>query len=201
VALTLDPAGQLWAAQHGRDQLGQNWPKLFTLEQSAEKPSEELFPVNEGDDFGWPYCYHDLELGRRVLAPEYGGDGRSVGRCEGKKDPAVAFPAHWGPNGLAFYTATQFPARYRGGAFVAFHGSWNRAPLPQAGYRVTFVPFQDGRPAGSYETFADGFWHEDGTGPRHRPVGVAEGPDGSLYITDDAAGRIWRVMYRGGRGR
>jgi glucose/arabinose dehydrogenase len=197
VALTRDPAGQLWAAQHGRDQLGQNWPKLFTLEQSAEKPSEELFPVNEGDDFGWPYCYHDLELGRRVLAPEYGGDGKKVDRCEGKKEPAVAFPGHWAPDGLAFYSGAQFPARYRGGAFVAFHGSWNRAPLPQAGYRVTFVPFQDGKPAGSYETFADGFWHENGTGPRHRPVGVAEGPDGSLYIADDAAGRIWRVMYQG----
>jgi len=80
---------------------------------------------------------------------------------------------------------------------VAFHGSWNRAPLPQAGYRVVFVPFKDGKPVGAYETFADGFWHQDGAGPQHRPVGVAVGPDGSLYITDDAAGRIWRVMYKG----
>ena len=199
VGLALDPAGQLWATQHGRDQLGQNWPKLYTLEQSAEKPSEELFPLNEGDDFGWPYCYHDIELGRLVLAPEYGGDGRKVDRCRDKKEPAVAFPAHWAPDGLVFYTGTQFPARYRGGAFIAFHGSWNRAPLPQQGYRVTFVPFKDGKPLGTSETFADGFWHENGTGPqhRHRPVGVAQGPDGSLYITDDAAGRIWRVMYKG----
>ncbi len=96
-----------------------------------------------------------------------------------------------------FYRGTQFPARYRDGAFIAFHGSWNRAPLPQAGYRVVFVPFKDGKPVGTYETFADGFWKEDPAGPKHRPVGVAVGPDGSLYITDDAGGRIWRVMYRG----
>src|SRR5439155_748282 len=136
-ATTVDrvaPDGQLWSTQHGRDQLFQNWPKLYTVEQSAEKPSEELFRVNQGDDFGWPYCYHDLELGHLVLAPEYGGDGKQVGRCAQKKEPAVAFPGHWAPNGLTFYAGTQFPARYRGGAFIAFHGSWNRAPLPQAGY-------------------------------------------------------------------
>jgi glucose/arabinose dehydrogenase len=201
VGMALAPDGQLWATQHGRDQLGQNWPKLYTIEQSAEKPSEELLRVNAGDDFGWPYCYHDLELGHLVLAPEYGGDGKQVGRCAQKREPVVAFPGHWAPDGLTFYTGTQFPERYRGGAFIAFHGSWNRAPLPQAGYRIVFVPFQAGRPAGGYETFADGFWHENGAGPQHRPVGVAVGPDGSLYITDDAAGRIWRVMYQGSPGR
>jgi glucose/arabinose dehydrogenase len=197
VGLTVAPDGAVWATQHGRDQLGQNWAKLYTIEQSAEKPSEELFPLHEGDDFGWPYCYHDLALGHLVLAPEYGGDGKQVGRCAQKKEPAVAFPGHWAPDGLAFYAGTQFPARYRGGAFVAFHGSWNRAPLPQAGYRVVFVPFKDGKPVGTYETFADGFWHENGAGPQHRPVGVAVGPDGSLYVTDDAAGRIWRIEYKG----
>jgi glucose/arabinose dehydrogenase len=201
VGLALAPDGQLWATQHGRDQLGQHWPKLFTIAQSAEKPSEELLRVNAGDDFGWPYCYHDLELGHLVLAPEYGGDGKQVGRCAQKKEPAVAFPGHWAPDGLTFYTGTQFPERFRGGAFIAFHGSWNRAPLPQAGYRIVFVPFKAGQPVGGYETFADGFWHENGAGPQHRPVGVAVGPDGSLYITDDAAGRIWRVMYKGSPGR
>ncbi len=197
VGLAFAPSGELYATQHGRDQLGQNWSKLFTVEQSAEKPSEEFFKLSEGDDYGWPYCYHDAELGHLVLAPEYGGDGKQVGRCTDKKEPLVVFPAHWAPDGLTFYSGTQFPARYRAGAFVAFHGSWNRAPLPQAGYRVVFVPFKDGKPVGTYETFADGFWKEDPAGPKHRPVGVAVGPDGSLYITDDAAGRIWRVMYRG----
>ncbi len=201
VGLAVAPDGRLWATQHGRDQLGQSWPKLYTLAESAEKPSEELVQVNAGDDFGWPYCYHDLELGRLVLAPEYGGDGKTAGRCAQKKEPALAFPGHWAPDGLTFYRGSQFPAHYRGGAFIAFHGSWNRAPLPQAGYRVVFVPFQDGAPTGTYETFVDGFWREDPAGPKHRPVGVAQGPDGSLYITDDAGGRIWRVVYRGEAGR
>jgi glucose/arabinose dehydrogenase len=197
VGMAFAPDGQLWSTQHGRDQLGQNWPKLFNDAQNAEKPSEELLQINRGDDFGWPYCYHDLELSHLVLAPEYGGDGKQVGRCAQKKEPAVAFPGHWAPDGLTFYTGTQFPERYRGGAFIAFHGSWNRAPLPQAGYRITFVPFKNGKPVGGYETFADGFWKEDAAGPKHRPVGVAVGPDGSLYITDDAGGTIWRVMYKG----
>src|SRR5438128_3632659 len=210
VGMVVAPDGQLWSTQHGRDQLFQNWPKLFTVEQSAEKPSEELLRINQGDDFGWPYCFHDAELGHLVLAPEYGGDGKQVGRCAQKKEPALAFPGHWAPDGLTFYAGAagggggggaQFPARYSGGAFIAFHGSWNRAPLPQAGYRVVFVPFRDGTPVGPYETVADGFWPENGAGPQHRPVGVAVGPDGSLYITDDAAGRIWRVMYKGGQGR
>ena len=197
VGLAFAPSGELYATQHGRDQLGQNWSKLFTIEQSAEKPSEEFFKLTEGADFGWPYCYHDAELGHLVLAPEYGGDGKQVGRCKDKQEPLVAFPGHWAPDGLAFYAGTQFPERYRGGAFIAFHGSWNRAPLPQAGYRVAFVPFKNGKPVGGYETFADGFWKEDPAGPKHRPVGVAVGPDGSLYITDDAGGTIWRVMYKG----
>lgn len=197
VGLAFAPSGDVYATQHGRDQLAQNWPKLFTVAKSAETPSEEFFKLSIGDDYGWPYCYHDAAAGHLMLAPEYGGDGKTAGRCQGKKEPLVAFPGHWGPDGLTFYTGTQFPARYRGGAFIAFHGSWNRAPLPQAGYRVVFVPFKDGAPSGAYETFADGFWRQDGAGPQHRPVGVAVGPDGSLYITDDAAGTIWRVMYKG----
>src|SRR5439155_839221 len=119
VGMVIAPDGQLWSTQHGRDQLFQNWPKLFTAEQSAEKPSEELLRVNQGDDFGWPYCYHDAELGHLVLAPEYGGDGKEVGRCAQKKEPAMAFPGHWAPDGLMFYTGSQFPAAYSGGAFIA----------------------------------------------------------------------------------
>jgi glucose/arabinose dehydrogenase len=98
-----------------------------------------------------------------------------------------------------FYAGTQFPAPYRNGAFVAFHGSWNRGPLPQAGYNVTFVPFTNGKP-GKYEVFADGFAGKTPlTNPGQavaRPGGLAMGPDGSLYITEDVKGRIWRVMHK-----
>jgi glucose/arabinose dehydrogenase len=199
VGLTVSPVdGRLYATQHGRDALHQHWPQMYSEEQGAEKPSEILVRVERGDDFGWPYCYHDLELGRLVLAPEYGGDGRQAGRCAGKKEPLVAFPGHWAPNGLLFYTGTMFPPHYRNGAFVTFHGSWNRAPLPQAGYRVAFVPFERGEPAGPYETFADGLqkpsWRP---GSDRRPVGLAQGPDGALFVTEDNGGRIWRVVFSG----
>jgi glucose/arabinose dehydrogenase len=131
-----------------------------------------------------------------VLAPEYGGDGQQAGRCTGKKDPVYAFPGHWAPNDMLFYTGTQFPARYRDGVFVVFHGSWNRAPLPQQGFNVVFLPMRDGRAAGDFEVFADGFTGGNNAQAAHRPTGIAQGPDGSIYVTDDVAGRIWRILYR-----
>ena len=198
-ALAIHPDGGLYGVQHGRDQLHQSWPHLFTEEESAEKPSEELVRIERGDDFGWPFCYHDPELGRRVLAPEYGGDGEAAGLCAERKEPNFAFPAHWAPEAILFYTGDQFPERYRNGAFVSFHGSWNRAPLPQAGYNVVFLPFENGRPGTEYEIFADGFAGPDVSpqGAVHRPTGLALGPDGSLYIADDKGGRIWRVFFIG----
>ena len=191
--------GQLWATQHGRDQLHDNWPELFDDRKSAENPAEELLSVSRGDDFGWPYCYYDVDLHRLVLAPEYGGRGAEAGRCAQKKAPVTAFPGHWAPESVVFYTGTQFPARYRGGAFVAFHGSWNRAPLPQEGFRVVFVPASGGGPGARYETFADGFaGAQGGSGnATRRPMGLAVAPDGSLFVTDDNGGRIWRVQWRG----
>lgn len=200
VALGLHPeTGQLWGAVHGRDQLHQNWPDLFDEQYSAENPAEEFVAVDEGDDFGWPYCYYSNEIDAKVLAPEYGGDGEEVGRCADTEDPVIAFPGHWAPDDLAFYTASQFPPGYRGGAFIAFHGSWNRAPLPQAGYNVTFVPFENGEPSGDWEVFAEGFpgGNVSPSGADFRPAGVAVGPEGSLYVSDDQVGRIWRVVYEG----
>jgi glucose/arabinose dehydrogenase len=138
-------------------------------------------------------------LRHKVQGPEYGGDGKTVGRCAQVRGPEVAFPGHWAPDGLAFYSGTQFPPLYRGGAFIAFHGSWNRAPLPQAGFNVTFVPFDKGRAAGGYTVFAEGFIGAGRAGgdALHRPTGLAVGPDGSLYVTDDRGGRLYRIMYRG----
>jgi glucose/arabinose dehydrogenase len=202
VAIGINPSdGGLFAMQHGRDQLAANWSAMFDAEAGANKPAEELLAVDDGDDFGWPYCYYDPAAGSKVLAPEYGGDGATVDRCADKENPVFAFPAHWAPNGLLFYSGAMFPPRYREGVFVAFHGSWNRAPLPQGGYNVVFLPFNAGAPLANFEVFADGFaGGEIQTSQEavHRPSGLAQGPDGSIYITDDKAGTIWRVIYRGG---
>lgn len=199
VALAITPQGVVYGAQHGRDQLHQNWPELYDERRSAENPGEELFRIERGGDYGWPYCYYDVDLKKKVLAPEYGGDGRTVGRCAEADPPILVFPGHWGPNGLLFYRGAQFPERYRGGAFIAFHGSWNRAPLPQGGYNVVFVPFAEGKPAGAYEVFADGFAAnvKDPREAAHRPVGLAVGPDGSLYVSEDQGGFLYRIRYVG----
>lgn len=191
----------LYVAQHGRDQLSSLWPDLYTEEENAELPAEEIFRLSEGANAGWPYCYYDQQQGQKVLAPEYGGDGEEVGRCADYLDPVTAFPGHWAPNDLLFYTGEQFPDRYQGGAFVAFHGSWNRAPLPQEGYRVSFIPFEDDGLSSDYETFANGFAGTDSlSGPGeadYRPMGLAVAPDGALFISDSKDGRIWRVVYTG----
>ncbi len=191
---------QLYAMQHGRDGLFQMFPKLYNAEQGAELPAEELLQVKKGGDFGWPYCYYDPGQSKKILAPEYGGDAKQQGRCEGVDTPVYAFPGHWGPNALLFYTGDQFPEKYKNGAFIAFHGSWNRAPLPQKGYNVVFLPFKDGKPSGKYEVFADGFMGateiKSPGDAKRRPCGLAQGPDGSLYVSDDEKGTIWKITYK-----
>jgi glucose/arabinose dehydrogenase len=130
--IAVDPQDQsLYAAQHGRDQLSQNWPNLYQPKQGAELPAEELLRVEQGADYGWPECYFDDKQNKLVLAPEYGGDGgKKVGVCAGKKPPIASFPAHWAPNDLLIYRGYSFPTAYSGSAFIAFHGSWNRGPVP-----------------------------------------------------------------------
>jgi glucose/arabinose dehydrogenase len=196
--LAVDPSsGQLYATQHGRDQLRDNWPDLFDAQYSAENPAEELMQVNQGDDFGWPYCYYSFPERKLVLAPEYGGDGKKTEQCDQKKAPVAAFPGHWAPMDLMFYTGSLLPDKYRNGVFIPFHGSWNRAPQPQAGYQVVFQPLSSGKADGDYETFANGFAGENPQPDQaaHRPVGIAQGRDGAVYISDDAGGRVWRVVY------
>ena len=204
VAFTRHPTtGALYAVQHGRDNFVQNWPKLYDQKESAEQPSEEFLHVTRGSDYGWPFCYHDRSRDKELLAPEYGGDKNAQGRCANVTAPIGSFPGHWGPNDLMFYTGTQFPEKYRGGAFIAFHGSWNRDPEPQAGYNVVFTRMENGKPAKEFEVFADGFAGEtkQPRGAIYRPTGLAQGPDGSLYVSDDVKGRIWKVMYVGGGTR
>lgn len=202
VAIEWNPTtNNLFALQHGRDQLHQFFPDLYTKEESAELPSEEFLSIQDGDDFGWPYCYYDHQQAKKLLAPEYGGDKIKQDRCADVTQPLLAFPGHLAPNDLMFYTGDQFPARYKNGAFIAFHGSWNRSPQEQEGYYVVFVPMENGKPSGDWEVFADNFAGvESIANPReaqHRPCGLAQGPDGSLYIADSVKGKVWRIVYEG----
>jgi glucose/arabinose dehydrogenase len=191
----------LYVAMNNRDQLDTLWPEIFKAEDNVQRPSEPLYRVEPDANFGWPYCMHDFTQNKLILNPEYGGDGKEVGRCTQFTAPIAVYPPHWAPVDVMFYTGTQFPQKYRGGAFIAFHGSWNRAPMPQDGYNVTFQPFASGKVSGKYEVFADGF---AGKAPimrqneaLYRADGVAQAPDGSLYISDSQKGRIWRVIYKG----
>ena len=199
----IDSSGRTFATQHGRDQLRSNWPDLYKPEEEATLPAEELMLLKSGGDYGWPECYYDAFVEKLVLAPEYGGDGgKAVGVCAAKIAPVAAFPAHWAPNAMVHYDNKAFPARYRDGVFIAFHGSWNRAPYPQGGYNVVFQPLAGDHAARNCEIFADGFAGRVKTpeGAEHRPSGLAVGPDGALYVSDDVRGRIYRITYRGVSG-
>jgi glucose/arabinose dehydrogenase/mono/diheme cytochrome c family protein len=200
----LDVSGhRLFVTQHGRDQLRANWPGLYKPEEEATLPAEELLRLVQNGDYGWPECYYDPMRKKLLLAPEYGGDGgKTQGVCTNKLGPVAAFPAHWAPNAMAYYDGRSFPARYRRGVFIAFHGSWDRAPYPQQGYNIVFQSLPGAPTGAKCEIFADGF-----AGPvkapsqaEHRPSGLAFASDGTLYVSDDMKGRIYRIVYRGGAG-
>lgn len=196
---------ELFAMQHGRDYLFRQWPEYFSRWDSAVLPSEEFVRATDGSHFGWPYCYYDQLKERKLLNPEYGGDSEIVGRCAEFDDPEIGFPGHFAPNGLHFYTGDQFPEYFRNGAFFAFHGSTIRNPYPQAGYFVAFSPYVNGGFDKEWLAFANGFAQVDPivntSDAQGRPMGLAMGPDGSLYITETVKGKIWRVMYVGDKSK
>ncbi|HEY1011206.1 MAG TPA: PQQ-dependent sugar dehydrogenase, partial [Herpetosiphonaceae bacterium] len=171
VGIVLRPGSdEIWASNNGRDMLGD------------DQPPENIYTVPAaGLDFGWPACHSG-----RIVDPEFGG----AAGCAGVEQPVVEMQAHSAPLGLAFGAATNFPEPYRSGLFVAFHGSWNRSQ--PTGYKLVFVPLDDGK-AGPPQDFAAGWLKGDGT-VWGRPVDVLPGADGSLYVSDDAGGIVYRIF-------
>jgi glucose/arabinose dehydrogenase/mono/diheme cytochrome c family protein len=197
----MDASGRIFATQHGRDQLYTNWPERYKPDQEATLPAEEVLLLKKNGDYGWPECYYDAFEKKLVLAPEYGGDGgKKIDVCANKTGAAAVFPAHWGPNAMLLYDKAEFPEHYRGGLFIAFHGSWNRAPYAQGGYNVVYQPLDGDHASAQCEIFADGFAGavKSPGKAEHRPSGLAVAPDGSLYVSDDIRGRIYKIVYKGG---
>jgi glucose/arabinose dehydrogenase len=199
MALAINPAdAALYVVTHGPDSLHERYPEIDPI-VAATHPGDEMVRVaSVRADYGWPYCYYDVIAGARVQSPEYGGDGRTPGNCDRLIRPVMSFPAHWEPMAMAF-ASKKLPENYREGAFVAFHGSSHRAPLPEDGYSVAFVPFRKGLASMEFEVFADGFAGamKSPAGARSRPAGLALGSDGSLYVSDDKSGRIWKITTKG----
>ncbi|HYU73904.1 MAG TPA: PQQ-dependent sugar dehydrogenase [Ktedonobacteraceae bacterium] len=174
VGMAINPwNNQVWVTNNGRDLLGDN------------TPPETIYALHDGGNYGWPFCHAG-----DIIDPELGHPGD----CNGVVQPLIKMQAHSAPLGLAFYTASQFPRRYHG-LFVAFHGSWNRS-IP-TGYKVVYIPLNGrGEITGPAQDFATG-WFLDNNDAVGRPVGLAVGPDGALYVSDDKAGMIYRITYGG----
>jgi glucose/arabinose dehydrogenase len=163
---------ELWATNNGRDMLGD------------DLPPETVYIVQEGGDYGWPRCHSG-----RIVDPDFG----EPGACQGVLAPAVEMQAHSAPLGMTFYTGDQFPEEFQGDLFVAFHGSWNRSD--PTGYKLVRIPIENGTP-GAVQDFALGWLREDGS-QWGRPVDVITGTDGSLFISDDGQGLIYKISFFG----
>jgi glucose/arabinose dehydrogenase len=184
----------VYGIMHGRDGTSRTWPDIVSP-TDEDHIADEMHRVTKGTNFGWPYTYFDGVRNLRLVSPEYGGDGKTSPTSGTYSTPVLTFHTRRSaPVDLLFYTGTAFPASYRGGAFVVLHGTGNRS-----GYNVVFVTFgRDGK-AKEPVVFADGFAAFDQSSPTpraaYRPIGIAQAPDGSLYIADSQKGRIWRISY------
>jgi glucose/arabinose dehydrogenase len=192
----------LYAVAHDRNGTHQGWPDIVSL-ADEDAIAEEMHHIVKGTDLGWPYTYYDSTRKIRLVAPEYGGDGKIEAPTGLYSAPLFTFPAHGAPLDMVFYDGKQFPAKYRGGAFVAFHGgSGPHLAAGHPGYNIMFVPIDRKGAIGTPELFADGFAGiapdaRNADNARYRPVGVAVAPDGALYVAESQKGRIWRISYGG----
>lgn len=174
VGLAIEPVtGKVWTSVNERDELGDNLPPDY------------FTSVKDGGFYGWPYSYIGSNVDDRVKPQRPDLVARAI-------IPDVLLGAHVAPLQFAFYTGKQFPEKYRGGAFIAEHGSWNRAS--RAGYQIAFVAFKDGEPSADPVPFMTGLVpNPEGNDVYGRPVGVAVAPDGSLLVADDGANKIYRI--------
>jgi glucose/arabinose dehydrogenase len=204
-ALAWSPAdASLYGIMHGRDNMDRTFPGVISAQAQAEV-ADEMDRVTPGTNFGWPYTYYNGVKNVRLLAPGYGGNGTTLAPAGNYATPVVAFTPRSAPVALVFYSGHAFPAAYRGGAVIALHGTRG-----ENGYDIVFVPWNGQGKAGAPTIFASGFAQLRPAGqrsgppaaggrlqPEYRPVGLAVGPDGALYIADSQQGRIWRVSYAG----
>jgi glucose/arabinose dehydrogenase len=170
-------SNELWGMDHGSDWRGGNLNP------------EELNRIEEGNDYGWPYCYGQRQIDAVIDDPP---NSTKAAYCANTAPSVLETQAHNAPIGLTFYTAAGFPEEYRDDAFVAMRGSWNR--FPPTGYKIVRISFEAGQPTG-FEDFVTGFLIDGGTATFARPAGITVAPDGSLLFTDDTNGVIYRVVY------
>jgi len=196
----LDGTGMRVFASGLRNPVGMDWEPqtkaLWAVVNERDLLGDELVPdyltrIREGAFYGWPYSYFGQNQDPRKKGQRPDLVAKAI-------KPDYALGSHVAALGLAFYRGSQFPQHYHTGAFIGMHGSWNRSNL--VGYKVAFVPFVNGRPAGAMEDFLTGFIANEKTKEVYgRPVGVAVWTDGSLLVADDAAGKVWRVSTKSAR--
>ncbi|WP_309924719.1 MULTISPECIES: sorbosone dehydrogenase family protein [unclassified Arcicella] len=188
-----DGSGERIYASGLRNPVGMGWAvgtkTLWTVVNERDELGDDLVPdyltsVKDGGFYGWPYSYFSQHVDPRVEEKRPDLVAKAI-------VPDVPLGSHTASLGLAFYNQKSFPQKYHNGAFIAQHGSWNRSVL--SGYRVVFVPFENGKPSGKPQDFLTGFMADEKKNVYGRPVGVIVLPDGSLLVTDDVSNIVWRV--------